>query len=289
VHVNTLHALPEAAVARSTGSPVLLHVHEMLGGRPRHVVAGRLAGWSADLVMAVSRSSAAALSRHGTATVVVPNGVAAPASPLRRPQGNGRLVVGTLGTVSRRKGSDLFLAAARLVQREEPRVEFRMVGPLASGPEERWARNLVSSARGQGVAYSTVSDAFEELPKWDLFVLPSREDPFPLAVLEAMASRLPTVATCVDGIPEQVGTDAAVLVRPEDPSALAEAILGLLRAPQRREALAAAARRRVEERYTLERQAQGVHDAYVRTIDRGSRRGRGHSAASSALATGAPT
>ena len=44
---------------------------------------------------------------------------------------------------------------------------------------------------------------FERLARWDAFVLPSRSDPFPISMLEAMASGLPVVGTRRDGIAEQ--------------------------------------------------------------------------------------
>jgi glycosyltransferase involved in cell wall biosynthesis len=178
--------------------------------------------------------------------------------------------VGTLGTVSRRKGSDLFLSAARFVMREEPGTEFRLVGPLADGPEEPWSRALVSSAGAAGVAHATTSEPFAELSKWDVFALPSREDPFPLAVLEAMASGLPVVASATDGIAEQVTDETGILVPGEDTRALADGILDLLRSPGKRARMGSAGRRRVLERFTLERQAEGLDRAYARVTAGGA-------------------
>lgn len=271
VHINTLTALPEAMTARASGVPVLMHVHEMLGHGSKSAVAARLTRWSTDLVVAVSQSSASALARYGVDAAVVPNGVDVADAAPRPPRSAGRLVVGTLGTVSKRKGSDLFLAAARLVGRQEPGAQFRMVGPLADGPEEAWSRALVASARAEGITHSTSREAFSELSEWDLFVLPSRSDPFPLVVLEAMATGLPVVATAVDGITEQVTDDTGLLVQPEDVCALAEAIVELLRSPVRRAQMGTAARRRVDERFTLVRQAQGLDRLYSRAIEEPSR------------------
>src|SRR5207237_217890 len=80
----------------------------------------------------------------------------------------------------------------------------------------------------------------------DLFVLPSREEACPMALLEAMAAGRTAVATHVGGTPEVV-THAVDgwLVPPDDPMALSQALLMLLEDPARRAAMGAAARQKV--------------------------------------------
>jgi len=261
LHANTRLTIPEAVLGRRPGTATLLHVHEMLQPGPRSRAATGLVRRSADVVVAVSAAAARNLERQGIAAIVVPNGVRLP--PSAQPRGRRTpLVVGTLGTVSRRKGTDVFLAAAdRLRERGLP-LEFRIVGPSAAGPESGWAESLVARAARRGIERRSVGDAFVELAGWDLMVLPSREDPFPLAVLEGMAASLPVIASRVDGIAEQVTEQTGVLVAPDDPAALAEAIAALAADPGRRRRLGEAARRRVETEFTLERQALAMDAAY---------------------------
>jgi glycosyltransferase involved in cell wall biosynthesis len=72
-------------------------------------------------------------------------------------------------------------------------------------------------------------NVFKSLRKMDLFVLPSRTEGFGIALVEAMATGIPVIATSVGGIPEIVDDNInGILVPPGQPSDLAEAIITLL-------------------------------------------------------------
>ena len=90
------------------------------------------------MVVTNSEASAAALHRSGVRASMVHNGVELP--PLAEPRADrDRLVIGTLGTVSHRKGSDLFIETADRLAGELPNAEFRMIGPCPEGSEHHWA------------------------------------------------------------------------------------------------------------------------------------------------------
>jgi glycosyltransferase involved in cell wall biosynthesis len=86
-----------------------------------------------------------------------------------------------------------------------------------------------------------------------------------------MALGVPVVAARVGGLPEVVGPDAGLLVPPGDPAALAAAVGELARDPGRRSAMGTAGRARVAERFSLDRQAELVHEAYRDTLASGAR------------------
>ncbi len=103
---------------------------------------------------------------------------------------------------------------------------------------------LRAAAAGLPVAFpGWVSDVRGFLGGLDVFVLSSRVEALPLALLEAMAEGLPCVATDVGDVRRAVGEDA-VVVPAEDAGALARALRGLLTDPARRAALGARARAR---------------------------------------------
>jgi glycosyltransferase involved in cell wall biosynthesis len=272
VHANTLTAIPEALVSRRLGYATLLHVHELLPGGAKGVAAARLATVAADTVVVVSAASAMALRRRKVRARVVHNGVSLPERVARGRAQDQPLVVGTVGTVCRHKGSDLFVEAARRIREQGREIEFRMVGAYASGPEESWARDLVASAKHSTIRHTVHADVFSELAEWDIFVSASRAEAFSLVVLEAMATGVPVVATRVGGVPELVDPATGVLVEPDDAEALAEGILKLVDAPRLRAAMAAAGRRRAERDFTLEHQAAGLHGAYLAAVEASSRR-----------------
>jgi glycosyltransferase involved in cell wall biosynthesis len=94
-------------------------------------------------------------------------------------------------------------------------------------------------------------------------VNPSRAESFGVAALEAAASGLPVVASRVGGLPEIVADgETGLLVPPEAPAALAEALRSLIRSPERRRELGKAARARAVERYDWRRCAQAMERLY---------------------------
>jgi glycosyltransferase involved in cell wall biosynthesis len=261
VHANSIIALPEAMVAKRQ-APVLFHVHEMSRPSVRGRIARRLA-WRADELVAVSRASGAALAKGGPLPRIVYEAAPLPERtvPVRdRPD---PFVIGSVGVVSRRKGSDVFVEAARRVLEQTDGIEFRLVGGLTDILDAEWGRGVIERAAGAGIVYKERVDTLEELRSWDGFVLASRTDPFPIAMLEAMGSGLPVIGAASDGIAEQVTPESGQLVPPEDPAALAEAMLRLSRmGAEERAAMGAAGRRRVAESFTVEKQAEALDGAY---------------------------
>lgn len=174
---------------------------------------------------------------HGA---VVPNGVDVAAfrprddDERRRLRAELGLPAGPLavfvGRLHRQKGLDVLLAAWPRVRRERPGARLAVIG---DGPERQTLRH----AAGAGVDFHgetrRVADA---LACADLVVLPSRWEGLSLVLLEAMAAGACVVATQVDGAREALGPHAR-LVPPDDPDALAAAVVDALADPgARREA-----------------------------------------------------
>jgi glycosyltransferase involved in cell wall biosynthesis len=110
-------------------------------------------------------------------------------------------------------------------------------------------------------------DVPEILGASDLFVMASRWEGLPLAIIEAMMSGLPVVATAVGGVPEEVvDGETGLLVPPGSPEALARAMQRLIDDPQLRERVGAAGRRRALERFTEARMLRETAAVYAGAI-----------------------
>jgi glycosyltransferase involved in cell wall biosynthesis len=272
VHANTLLSLPEAAVARSCGLPVVLQAHELPPPGLKTTATIRYAAGIADVFVAVSDAVAELLRRHAgnTPVLTVRNGV-----PQRvgRPQSDhASFVVGTVGTVSRTKGTDVYFRAAHIALAQRPDLRFEHAGAADlhrdAGLDDELARLAGELAPG-GLTMLGYRPAAEVLPGWSVFVSSSRSEAFPLATLEAMAMGIPVIATTVGGLPEQIDhLENGILVRPDDPEAIAAWLLRLRDDADLRHRLGAAGAERVSREFTLERQAAGLHRAYLIALNR---------------------
>jgi glycosyltransferase involved in cell wall biosynthesis len=265
-HCNSLYTLDEAAWIRAHGLPTVMHVHEMIGRSRKQRVARDLLHRVGNVVVGVSEASVRSLGGGTRPVRLVREGVAIPESAPDRSKRRERVRVGTVGVIARRKGTDLFVEAARRVRAEAPNVEFELVGAATDPLEKAWAHRVLGQAEAAGVEYTERCDVPSKLGTWDIFVLPSRVDPFPIVVLEAMASALPVVGTRVDGIPEQVSRRTGRLVPSDDANALAGAILELARDRELRVSLGAEGRTRAAQEFSLERQARGISEVYLSAL-----------------------
>lgn len=217
---------------------------------------------AADRVVVTSRySRGAAVAAYGleeSLVEVVPEGIALEEWPDpdrggRRALGpgavGGRPAILTVARQYRRKDTATLLRAMVRVHEQIPDAELRVVG---AGPELEALRRrasglgLTGSVRFLGEMSERAAVRAEYMAA-DVFALPSLQEGFGIAFLEAMASRLPVVAAEAGAAPEVVPAgEAGILIPPGDDRALAAALVGLLRDPVRRAALGAAGRRRAE-------------------------------------------
>jgi glycosyltransferase involved in cell wall biosynthesis len=264
VHANSLLTLPEAAVARASGAAVLVHAHEPMPPPPKGPPARVVLALAAHAVIAPSRATARSVAGWRVRPAVVHNGLTVPGGPRRSVSRDGRpLVVGTVAAIAPRKGTDVLVEAARLVRAEQPSVVFRMLGDYLDDADADWARRVLDRARAVGVEWTARADVWSELPRWDAFVLASRRDPFPLAVLEAMACGVPVVGSAVGGLVDTVvHGQTGVHVPPRDPRAIAVVVNELLNSPSVRAQLGRAGAARVRSRYTWERVAASTEHVY---------------------------
>ncbi len=218
----------------------------------------------------------------------IPNGVDTrrfvPADPPERRRARRALalppvpVVLYAGRLSPEKGVDVLIDGWAEARRRGALGTLCLVG---DGPERQ---ALAQRARDHGILGAVrFAGATDDVAPWlraaDVFALPSREEGLSLALLEAMASGLPVVASHVGGTPDAAG-GTAVLVRPGDPRAIADALAAMLDDPERAGALGEAARRRALARFDIGQVARRHRELYREAAEGGrpraaARRGDG--------------
>ncbi len=103
----------------------------------------------------------------------------------------------------------------------------------------------------------------------NVVAVPSVSEGTPLVVLEAMAAGVPVVASRVGGIPDQIRPGReGILVPPGDPKALSEALLGLLRDPERARRMGEAGRLRAATEFSHENMVRRVEGIYRDALTR---------------------
>lgn len=213
-----------------------------------------------ELVIGVSHAVGRYLATAGIASVVVRNGLAPtlPAPDARSVLGlhGARLAIGGVGRLHEQKGWDVLCRAASLVRRERPEALFAVIG---SGIERDNLSALEECAEVRFVGYRERAAAL--IPAFDILAVPSRYEGLGLTPLEALFQGVPVVASDIDGLAEVLG-DCALLVPPDNPEALAKAILRLAGDADLRADLAERGRRRARELFSADRMADETYLVY---------------------------
>ncbi len=188
---------------------------------------------------------------------------------------NGARLIGIVGRLFPIKNHRLFLDAAALVAGEEEHARFVVVGDGTLRPE------MEEHARRLGIADRVIFTGWRRdlprvYPDLDVLVVSSKNEGTPVSAIEAMASGRPVVATSVGGLPDLIDDEkTGCLVPSEDASALAAAIVRVLRDPEAAQRMGAAARALVSERFRSERLVADLENLYTELLEEKGMVGRG--------------
>jgi glycosyltransferase involved in cell wall biosynthesis len=173
-------------------------------------------------------------------------------------------LLGAIGNVRASKGYHVLLQAFATVRATIPEARLVIAGQYHGSLGDHLLELRARLGLDDAVTFLGFRDDVREiLEAIDVFVLSSLDEGFSLATVQAMASAVPVVATRSGGPEEIIGdSKAAVLVEPGDATSLARAVIELLTDREQARALGAAARRRVEGRYSLERMLDAYEELY---------------------------
>lgn len=176
------------------------------------------------------------------------------------------LVIGAVARIDPVKGIRHIVEAFKLLHAENPNAHLLLAGDGEDRPElEKLSREYGISDRLHFLGHRT--DIADLLHAMDIFALPSLNEGYGKAIVEAFCAGLPVVATRVGGIPALIKDgETGILVPPADPAALANAISRLLNDPALRQQLSAASLRRVSDDLSVEAMIRRHDEIYTELL-----------------------
>ena len=192
----------------------------------------------------------------------------------------GALLLGVVAQLSPWKGQDTAIEALSRLRADGVDAHLLLIGSAkfvarsTRYDNEAYLRRLhaMAAAAGVGDRVSFLGER-EDVPQLisalDILLLPSWEEPFGRALIEAMALEVPVIATTVGG-PAEILEDAreGLLRPPRDAGAWAQAIAGLARDAERRAQMGRAGRERVEQSFTIANHVAAMLDVYESALAR---------------------
>lgn len=292
VQVN-VHARLGACLA---GVPVVSHLHlpnhfrDHLVIRAYQVWLDNLTAKWCDALIAVSEATKVAFAAQGRAygrAEVVYNGIDLDRCRNLKAResifqefglGSCSRLIGTVGRLCPMKGQKEFIRAAREVLVQIPQAVFMVVGEDCEkdGSYEQELRHLAIELGLDGKLMFTGyrPDVLDLVNAFDVFVLPSKIEGLPVAILEAMALSKAVVATKVGGVSELVvDGETGILVSPDDHSALSREMINLIQNPNQAKRMGELGRGRVENQFQEREMIDRILNLYERILTKGRRNG----------------
>ncbi len=176
-------------------------------------------------------------------------------------------LIGIIARLSDVKGIDILIKAMPLVLKEIPTANLLIAG---QGPEEIVLKKLTQDmSLTAHVHFKSITNQSQELLcAFDVFVMPSLMEGLGLSVIEAQACGIPVVASKIGGLVDLIEDGkTGFLVPVNDPTALADRIIVVLKNPQQAKAMARQARVQTEQNFSVQRMLKetlGVYEQYSR-------------------------
>lgn len=265
VHVHLardLVTLPAAALALRAGVPLFAQTHGMIDPSSNPLAAPLDAALTKRVLRQARRvfyltdveaDGIRAVAGDGVPLEYLRNGLDARDDVAAR-QPNDAPGVLFLARVQERKRPLSFVHAATALAPEFPGATFRMVGPDEGGAGDAVRAAIAASGLGDRLAWTGPANREQcraAMDAADLYVLPSVNEPYPMAVLEAMAAGLPVVITDTCGLAPAVRDGGAGLVTTAEPDAVTDGVRTLLAHPEQLHEASESALRLIRDQFSM--------------------------------------
>ncbi|MFH1147131.1 MAG: glycosyltransferase family 4 protein [Pseudomonadota bacterium] len=202
---------------------------------------------TADAITTINEKWAESLKKEtGCSVFYTPNGVEVSKDTINPRErfgiACGEILVLYVGALRHVKGADILSEVACIVGRKDKSVRFLVIGP--GNPSEFGLSGLTNVTLAGRLPPTEV---LALIPGCDIFVLPSRHEGRPNALLEAMAAGVPSVATRLPGVVEVLTGKCGIIVDTENPAEMADAVCLLAKDPEKRRMMGRNARSRISE------------------------------------------
>lgn len=181
-------------------------------------------------------------------------------------------IIGMIGRMTPGKGHEDYLSAARRIKdNSELLVKFLIAGKASYG-EEKYESELKSLTYKFGLSDDVIFTGFREdvnriLSAIDILAFPSNEESFGITLIEAMAMKVPVVASNNAGVTDVIiNGKTGILIPPKDPVSLANALTGLLEKPELRKKLGEEGRKRVEVNFNIDKTIEVLEKVYEKGL-----------------------
>ena len=252
--------------------PVVVHVRDVPASRLAPFVF-RLHAALAHTVIIITDGLAPYFERGRARVIRIPDGIEMPAAIEARDAKTAfhtPLRLSLIGGISARKGQDIAVQALARLCADGVDATLDLIGREI---EARFTLELRQDTARLGVAdrvrfVGELDDVSQALLDTDIVIAPSRGEWTPLVLMEALAHQRPVVAANVGGVGDVIShRDTGLLIPPEDADRLAEAIAELAADPAAAAQMASRGRRRVDERFNLERMVRAVEAELQPVLD----------------------
>ncbi len=193
--------------------------------------------------------------------VVIYNGIQENKKMRNLPMKIDGFILGTCARLTKRKGINYLIEAFQRIREKYKDIHLVIIG---DGEDRKNLEKLVSQNNKDYVHFlGSIPEASSYFSNFHIFVLPSLNESFGIVILEAMAQRIPVIATRVGGVREIIrDKETGILVAPKDVRSLVEAIIELLENEELRNKIRERGYTRYKENFTLEKMLEKTSKIY---------------------------